>query len=359
MRENTRARRWAAVGLAALAVMLALAAALLDARITRAQPALPERYSLGGFTHIYQQWNNCGPATLTMALTFFGEAADQGPAAAWLKPNPEDKNVSPWQMRAYVEERVAGVRALTRVGGDLTRLKTLIAAGFPVLIEAGYDPEPERLGWMGHYLLVYGYDDESAHFSTHDSYSGPGLDYSYAYIERFWSHFNHTYLVLYEASREAELLALLGTDADPRQNAINAYLAERERASTDIDDPFLWHNLGSNLTALGEYEQAAIAFDEARRRGAGLPWRMTWYQFAIYEAYLQTGRLSDLLTLLDTSIRNGSPPDRLFEVEETYYYLGRAREAQGDSFAAARHYGAALRLNPNFWPAQEALAELG
>lgn len=324
-----------------------------------AQEALPPHHSLAGFTHIYQQWNNCGPATLAMALTHFGFAADQKPAAQWLKPNPEDLNVSPWQMEAYVVERVPGINAITRIGGDIPRLKSLIAAGFPVLIEAGYDPEPETLGWMGHYLLVYGYDDASANFYTHDSYSGPSLPYSYTYIDRFWSHFNRTYLVLYEAGREAELMALLGDDADPHQNAINAYLAELNRARRDENDPFLWHNLGSSLTALGEYEQAAIAFDEARRRGDGLPWRMTWYQFDIYEAYLQSKRFSDLLTLIDTSIRNGSEPDRLFKVEETYYYLGRAREAQGDPFAAARYYRTALELNVNFRPAQEALAALG
>ena len=320
---------------------------------------LPTSHYLNGFAHIYQQWNNCGPATLTMALTHFGVPANQDPAANWLKPNPEDRNVSPWQMEAYVAQHIPGVNALTRIGGDIPRLKELIANGYPVLIEAGYDPEPDRLGWMGHYLLVYGYDDVAANFTTHDSYSGPGLSYSYAYIDRFWSHFNRTYLVLYEAGREAELMQLLAEDADPRQNAINAYLAELNRAERDADDPFLWHNLGSSLIALGEYEQAAIAFDEARRRGDGLPWRMTWYQFGIYEAYLHTGRFSDLLTLIDTSIRNGSEPDRLFEVEETYYYLGRAREAQGDRFAAARHYRTALELNPNFLPAQEALDALG
>ncbi len=345
---------------AKLRLTILVAIALLAARAPSfAQAPLPTSHYLSGFTHIYQQWNNCGPATLTMALTHFGEGANQNAAAAWLKPNSEDKNVSPWQMEAYVAQRIPGIQALTRVGGDIPRLKSLIAAGFPVLIEAGYDPEPETLGWMGHYLLVYGYDDVAASFYTHDSYSGPRLPYSYAYIDRFWSHFNHTFLVLYEAGREAELMALLGDDADPRQNTINAYLTELERAQRDADDPFLWHNLGSNLTALGEYEQAAIAFDEARRRGGGLPWRMTWYQFAIYEAYLQAGRYSDLLILIDTSIRNGSPPDRLFEVEETYYYLGRAREAQGDAYSAARHYRTALELNPNFLPAQEALDALG
>ena len=326
---------------------------------TEAQALLPTRHSLASFTHIYQQWNNCGPATLTMALTHFGEAANQEAAATWLKPNPEDKNVSPWQMEEYVTQRIPGIKALVRVGGDLERLKALIAANFPVIIEAGYDPEPDRLGWMGHYLLIHGYDDETAIFSTHDSYSGPNLAYSYDHIRRFWSHFNHTYLVLYEAGREAELLALLGSDANERQNYINAYLRERERAQYAGNDPFLWHNLGSNLTALGEYEQAAIAFDTARQSGGGLPWRMTWYQFAIYEAYLQAARYGDALTLIDTSIRNGSTADHLFEVEETYYYYGRVRAAQGDPYAAARHYRTALQLNPNFSPAQEALDQLG
>ncbi len=42
------------------------------AQAARSTPADLERACdlLSGFTHVYQLWNNCGPATLTMALNF-------------------------------------------------------------------------------------------------------------------------------------------------------------------------------------------------------------------------------------------------------------------------------------------------
>lgn len=33
---------------------------------------VPTTARMTGFTHVYQEWNNCGPATMVMALTHFG-----------------------------------------------------------------------------------------------------------------------------------------------------------------------------------------------------------------------------------------------------------------------------------------------
>ena len=183
-----------------------------DAQPTDAS-ILPTSYQMTGFIHIPQHWNNCGPATMTMALTYFGIPADQDPAANWLKPTSEDGNVSPWQMVAYVNTQLgANIRALTRVGGDLTLLKTLLSNNFPVIIEAGYDPEPERLGWMGHYLLPIGYDDGAQTLKTHDSYLGANTTYSYAHINQFWEHFNNTYIVLYKPEQEQDFNGTPGNE---------------------------------------------------------------------------------------------------------------------------------------------------
>jgi hypothetical protein len=38
---------------------------------------LPEKITLIGTQHEYQTWNNCGPATLAMALTYWGWDGDQ------------------------------------------------------------------------------------------------------------------------------------------------------------------------------------------------------------------------------------------------------------------------------------------
>ena len=63
---------------------------------------LPGQVRLEGFQHKFQTWNNCGPATLAMGLTYFDEAVSKEQTASVLKPNTEDRNVSPEEMADYV-----------------------------------------------------------------------------------------------------------------------------------------------------------------------------------------------------------------------------------------------------------------
>lgn len=316
---------------------------------------LPRYHKIENITYHSQWWNNCGPATLTAALSYFGYTEDQARAANWLKPNTEDKNVSPWQLVEFVNNNVPElpVFAMERHGGDLQLLKTLVANDFPVIIEAGYDPEPQRLGWMGHYLLVKGYDDSVGVVITNDSYIGSDTNYTYDHIEEFWQHFNYTYVVIYESGREPELLELLGDNADVRKNAVNALELARREAIADRNDPYAWFNMGTNFVHLGMYNEAATAYDEARK--IGLPWRMLWYQFGPLEAYNEVGRYNDTITLAQQNLNDGGG----HFVEETFYYAAVAREGLGETERAVDNYRAALSFNPNFTPAQEALQRLG
>lgn len=319
--------------------------------VTSPAVAPPAAYNLNGISHIWQGWNNCGPATLTMGLTYYGAEANQYPAAQWLKPNSEDKNVSPWQMAEYVNTQIPGTtRALYRYGGTLEGLKTLISNNFPVLIEAGYDPETDDQGWMGHYLLVKGYDDSRQIVITNDSYLGADITYTYEHVNTFWRHFNRVYLVLYEMDREDELMALLGSDADPVENAINALETARTEAIADPNDSYAWFNMGTSFVQLEMYNEAATAFDQARNVGEGLPWRMLWYQFGPFEAYYQVQRYNDMISLAQANLNDGGGQ----YVEETFYYAGLAREALGETEAALENYNQVLFFNPNFSPAREA-----
>lgn len=328
--------------------------ALAQTEATPVAPSYPPSYQLTGITHIYQDWNNCGPATLTMGLSYFNyPETDQHVAANWLKPNSEDKNVSPWQMAEYVNTQLDGsIRALVRQGGTLDLLKVLISNDFPVLTEEGYDPPGRGLGWMGHYLLMAGYDDTRQVFITQDSYDGPNMEYTFDHVNEFWHHFNRVYIVLYAPEREAELMTLLGSDADEAQNWANAL--ERARADTIAhqEDAYNWFNMGTNFVELGMYQEAATAYDQARN--IGLPWRMNWYQFGMFEAYYQVGRYDDVLNLAQANLNDGGGQ----YVEETFYYGGLAREALGETDRAISNFDQAAFFNPNFTPALEARAEL-
>src|SRR5665811_1146290 len=76
----------------------------------------------------------------------------------------------PYELVDFVNEHTA-LHALWREGGDLQTIKVLLNAGFPVMIEKTFEPYDLRSeGWMGHYNLVVGYDDEKQVLTGQDSY---------------------------------------------------------------------------------------------------------------------------------------------------------------------------------------------
>ena len=109
--------------------------------------------------------------------------------------------------------------------------------------------------------------------------------------------------------------------------------------------------MGTSLVEMERYQEAAAAFDQAQRLGL-LPWRMMWYQFGPFEAYFQTGRYDDVMSLVQINLNNAE------EIEETYYWQGRVLEAQGKPEQAAAAFRRALRFNPNDEEARQALDKL-
>ena len=326
---------------------LGMLAQTQDAAVT-----LPSIFRMNTLGKEYQGWNNCGPATLTNALVHFGYEDDQNRAANWLKPNGEDKNVSPWQMVEFVNTQIPEmpIYGLQRSGGTADLLKTLMVNDFPVIVEKGY--EPPTYTWMGHYLLLAGYDESLQEFNSMDSFRGPNTRYSYDDIADYWQHFNYTYIVLYTLNREDALMALLGEDGDEWQNQIRALEMARAEAIADPDDAFAWFNMGTNFVNLGMHDVAAQAYDRAI--SLGLPWRMMWYQFGPYEAYYEAGRYDDMIAIA----RQNQNDNGGHLVEETWYYLGMAREGRGELDKALQNYHTAYNFNPNFTPAQEAKERL-
>jgi hypothetical protein len=327
--------------------------------------AIPSSAFLTGVRHEYQGWNNCGPANLAMALSYWGWEGDQRPIASFTKPNPRDKNVMPYELEAYVRSQT-GLEVLVRVGGDQALLKQLIAAGFPVIVEKGLEG-PGFDGWMGHYQVLAGYDDTREIFNAYDSYEGDfsqgnTLPISYQTIEQYWRHFNHTYLVIYPAERIGELEQILGLHMS---EAANVEAAARQ-ASDDIfatsgrDQFFAWFNRGTNLMNLQDYGGAAAAYDEAFQIYSGLPaesrpWRLLWYQTGPYFAYFFTGRYWDVIALTTQTLDAMREP----VLEESYYWRGRAKEALGDVAGAVVDYQTSAEVHPGFDPAVAELERLG
>jgi len=323
---------------------------------------LPERVVLEGMGVVRQSFNNCGPANLTQVLNWYGSGITQEDVASYLKPNPEDRNVSPWQIADYVNEQVPGFQALTRSGGDLEMIKRFLAAGFPVVIEKGYEL-PES-GWWGHYLTVYGYDDTLEELYSQDSYLGPfdgsGRTDSYVDFLPYWQQFNNTFYIVYRPEQEETVRGLMGEEMfdDMKMWQKVATMAEQETKQRP-DDAFSWFNLGTALTRMGGltgeaqyYQGGSQAFDKARE--IGLPPRMLWYQFEPYLAYLRTDRYQDIIDLADATLETQGGRN----VEETFWYKGHALAYLGDISGAITAYQTSLSVNENFYPAQWSLDSL-
>ncbi|MHB8629846.1 MAG: C39 family peptidase [Aggregatilineales bacterium] len=321
---------------------------------TATLPPIPSSYHENGIKWVLQGWNDCGPANITQALEYYGWTGTVDEAVAALKPNHEDRNVSPWEMVRFVNQHT-GVRAITRVAGDLSLIKRLVADKFAVIMETGYNVAGE--GWAGHYLTVLGYDDNLNIVFGGDTNLGFGPDglgqrEDYTDLDNRWREFNRRYIVVYSKEREPELAAILGADADPSQNAVHALTVARAEAKAMPDNAFTWFNIGSSLTMLGQYQAATVAFDQSRNTGTQVPFRMLWYQFTPYEAYYNAGNYAQVMSLVQATL--GTTPF----VEETWYWRGLVEAAQGQTDAALKDFDSVIKFNPGFTSAADAMARV-
>ena len=318
---------------------------------------IPKSILLKGIHHEYQTWNNCGPATLAMALSYWKWDGNQRIIADFAKPNPRDKNVAPYELADFVKEKTQ-LQTVLRVGGEIPLLKRFLAAGFPVIIEKGFEGRDFN-GWMGHYVLVTGYSDSDKQFTFQDSYYGPDQVMGYENFESYWRAFNFTYLVVYPLERREEVMAILGPQADEESN----YRYAAQKASDEIstlngrDQFFALFNRGASLVSLQDFAGAASAYDEAFALYPDIPekerpWRMMWYQTGPYSAYYYTGRYQDVIELASTTLDAMSEP----VLEESYYWRALAREAANDTEGAVKDLRSALKYHPGFEPALTQLA---
>jgi hypothetical protein len=79
---------------------------------------------------------------------------------------------------------------------------------------------------------------------------------------------------------------------------------------------------------------------------------MLWYQFGPYESYHAVGRYDDVIELANATLLTAK------NLEESIYWRGMARLAQGDVDSARADFQMALRYHEDYRPAAVALAGL-
>jgi tetratricopeptide (TPR) repeat protein len=303
-------------------------------------------------TRDIQGWNNCGPATLALALRMFGWKGDQNTIAAVIKPKDLDKNVNIEELADYA--RSAGVASAIRVAGNLDLIERLIAAGYPVIIEEKFTLEksfwPGDDRWSSHFVLLTGYDRDKGVFTTQDAYFGPNVELNSLKLLADWKAFNYIFLVLYSQKDEKAITGLLGENGSQSvayQKAVQISLNQTAQNRADL---YAWFNLGSSYLELGQYENAWLAFNEARK--LGLPQRMLRYQFGPFAAAYATGRTQDLQELVDYALKITS------NSEEALYWQGKLYLMEKQPSLARASFLDALSARPGFPEAISALQNL-
>jgi tetratricopeptide (TPR) repeat protein len=340
---------------------------------------LPASVILKGVKYVDQRnrWNYCGPANLTMALNFWGWKGNRDDIAKVIKPgedNPNmdfiergkiDKNVMPYEMVDFVNDTTI-FNAVYRSGGDMTLLKSFIAAGYPVIVEKGYYERDANgtLSWLGHYQFVTGYDDAAKIFIVQDTYlDGPNFKIGYTEFSEGWRDFNYLFMVIYPTDSEQKIHDLLGNWSDDQwanQHALE--LADEEiNKLSGFGAFFAWFNKGTSHVLLQQYVDAANAYDQAFTLYATLdaakrPYRMLWYQTGPYKAYYYSGRYADVINLAGITLDSviGGP-----YLEESLYWRGMAYYMAGKTDLAVDDYRLALKVHPKWIPATQALQDLG
>lgn len=341
---------------------------------------MPSSVYLTGIKGERQAMNNCGPATLSMNLSFYKWGKDQDVIADVLKPNSRDVNVMPYELVDFVNE-YTDLRALWRYGGDLQTLKVLLNAGFPVMIEKSFEPYDLRSeGWMGHYNLVVGYDDARQSLTVQDSYllikppwgieipeaqldNFSGFDFYYSALSQAWRSFNYVFIVVYPPDKENEVLKALGPLAtEEGANRIAYDFASQETETlTDIRDQFFaWFNAGTSLVAMQDYSSAAAAYDKAfvlypQIDTAHRPYRILWYEPGPYIAYYYAERYRDVINLADQTLSFMADP----ALEESYYWRAMANVALGNVNEAVEDLRTSLKYHPGYAPSVALLKQLG
>src|SRR5438477_403702 len=143
-------------------------------------------------------------------------------------------------------------------------------------------------------------------------------------------------MLVYPAEREDQIHNLLGNWADVQwanQHALDV-ANEEIKTVTGLDLFFAWFNKGTSHIQLQQYNDAAVAYDQAFTLYPALPLekdkrphRMVWYQTGPYWAYFYAGRYQDVINLANVTL---STPSTGPTLEESLYWRGMAEQALGE-----------------------------
>jgi hypothetical protein len=214
--------------------------------------------------HVWQSLNNCGPASVVMALSALGVDVSQEAARIPLRGTNILSGMGPQRVDPWVRESF-GLRAVWRNNGTNDLLRRLVANGFtPLVTQWMQDPSISRIA---HWRVVRGYDDARGTFYVNDPMLGRMVPLSYQWFQDEWQPFSYRYLVIYEARDEALVRKIIGDDWSDAKMRANFY----ERTKTEAyaqNTQNAWIAYGEGAYAYGMFGEAVAAFEHAMAMGS-------------------------------------------------------------------------------------------
>jgi hypothetical protein len=214
--------------------------------------------------HVWQSLNNCGPASVVMALSSFGVDVSQETARLPLRGPGILSGMGPQRVSGWVNENF-GLRSVWRNNGTNDLLRRLVANGFaPMVTQWMQDPQVSRIA---HWRVVRGYDDAAGTFYVNDPMLGHMVPLSYQWFQNNWQPFSYRYMVIYDPKDEALLKAIVGEDWNDAKMRRNFYERTKVEAYAQ-DSSAAWLAYGEASYGYGSFNEAVAAFERGMSLGS-------------------------------------------------------------------------------------------
>lgn len=311
---------------------------------------IPQAYVIPQRKHMYQTFNNCGPASLSMQLSYYNIDVSQNVLGDYLRPlqnpqgNNDDKSVSLEELGNYAEENYS-LTAYQRPGGNIEMLKQFISNDIPVVLRTWLNPGED----IGHYRLVRGFDDSRGVIIQDDSYQGDDITFTYEELDEIWMPFSWEFLVLADDSQITLVENILGDNLVLEQAWQNSLQRTTSSQNQYLRGYVLFNRSRANHY-LGNYEQTVSLYEQAV---PSLPARMLWYQYEPIKAYLEIGGYQKVFTLTSQILNNNN-----LAYSELYILRGKAYERQGNFSQAREEFEKAVLYNQNLEEPKKLLENL-
>jgi tetratricopeptide (TPR) repeat protein len=296
--------------------------------------------------HMFQTFNNCGPATYSMVLSYLGIDEPQSVLGDELRPyqnakgDNDDKSVTLTEIAEHSKK--FKLIPYYRPNGTTDKLKLFISNGMPVVLRTWLNDHDD----IGHFIIVRGYDDSTQMLTFDDSYYGKNRQVSYSKMNSLWQPFNYEYMVLTNQENQKIAETILKEEVDSKiawQNAIERNQNDQKTS----ENPYPSFNLAVAYYEIGDYTKSIQIFEQVQPR---LPRRMLWYQLQPIHSYQKLNQHQKVFELTDAILNN---QNRAYS--ELYLIRANSYLVQGNKEKAKSEAELAIKYNIFYTPAKDFL----